>query len=34
MENSQTTFIRLADEAFLSLGSEQLAYVNTAVRLN
>ena len=26
-ENNQTTFVRLADEAFLSLGSEQLAYV-------
>ena len=27
MENSQTTFVHLADEVFLSLGSEQLAYV-------
>ena len=27
MENDQTTFTRLADEAFLSLGAEQVAYV-------
>ncbi len=25
--NDQTTFTRLADEAFLSLGAEQVAYV-------
>ena len=27
MENNQTAFTRLADEAFLSLGAEQVAYV-------
>ncbi len=27
MENNQTTFTRLADEAFLSLGAEQVAYI-------
>jgi hypothetical protein len=27
MENDQSTFTRLADEAFLSLGAEQVAYV-------
>ena len=29
MENNQTTFTRLADEAFLSLGAEQVAYVKS-----
>jgi len=27
MENEQTNFIPLADEAFLSLGAQQIAYV-------
>ena len=27
MENEQTTFTRLADDAFLSLGAQQIAYV-------
>jgi hypothetical protein len=27
MENNQTNFVRLGDEAFLSLGAQQVAYV-------
>ena len=29
MENEQTTFTRLPDDAFLSLGAQQIAYVKS-----
>lgn len=29
MENNEIAFKRLADDAFLSLGSEQIAYIKT-----